>query len=82
MLVISNDIENLMDIVTAIPVTSRKIGRKVYPNEVLFILNGKEATLLCHQVRTISKQRLEKKISPLDPRLQQKVIDVLCMRFM
>jgi len=81
-LVISNDIENQMDIVTVIPVTSRKIGRKVYPNEVLFTLNGKEAILLCHQVRTISKKRLNKKISPLDPKLQQKVIDVLCMRFM
>ncbi|AKF25358.1 hypothetical protein YH65_08130 [Sulfurovum lithotrophicum] len=81
-LVISNDIENQMDIVTVIPVTSRKTGRKVYPNEVLFTLNGKEAILLCHQVRTISKQRLDKKISLLDPKLQQKVIDVLCMRFM
>jgi len=81
-LIISNDIENQMDIVTVIPVTSRKPGRKIYPNEVLFTLNGKEAILLCHQVRTISKQRLDKKISLLDPRLQQKVIDVLCMRFM
>jgi len=80
-LVISNDIENQMDIVTVIPITSRKKGRKVYPNEVLMTLNGKEAILLSHQVRTISKQRLDKKIVSLDDGLKKKVVDVLCMRF-
>jgi len=79
---ILNDIENQMDIVTVIPVTSQKSGRKIYPNEVLFTLNGKETILLCHQIRTISKQRLDKKIALLDVKLKQKVIDVLCMRFM
>jgi len=81
-LIISNDIENLMDIVTVIPITSRKPGRKIYPNEVLFALNGKEAILLCHQVRTISKKRLDRKIASLDIKPRQKVFDVLCMRFM
>ncbi len=80
-LVISNDIENQMDIVTVIPVTSRKPRREVYPNEVLFTLNGKEAILLCHQIRTISKKRLDGKIAQLDERFQQIVLDALCMRF-
>ena len=80
-LVISNDIENQMDIVTVIPVTSRKKGRRVYPNEVLISLENKEAILLCHQIRTLSKQRLEKKMAVLDETLKSKVIDVLCMRF-
>ena len=80
-LVISNDIENQMDIITVIPITSRKKGRYVYPNEVLILLEGKEAILLCHQVRTISKKRLEKKMVTLDEGLKDKVIDVLCMRF-
>jgi len=80
-LVISNDIENQMDIVTVIPVTSRKQGRRIYPNEVLFILNGKEAILLCHQVRTISKKRLNKKMVAFDEKLKKKVLDTLCMRF-
>ena len=80
-LVISNEIENQMDIVTIIPITSRKSGRKIYPNEVLINLNRKEAILLCHQVRTISKKRLDKKIAILDEGLKSKVIDVLCMRF-
>ncbi|MEA3455828.1 MAG: type II toxin-antitoxin system PemK/MazF family toxin, partial [Campylobacterota bacterium] len=62
-LIVSNDIENQMDIVTVIPITSRKKGRRIYPNEVLIHLNGKEAIILCHQVRTISKKRLDKKLS-------------------
>ncbi len=80
-LVISNNIENQMDIVTIIPITSRKKGRKVYPNEVLITLNDKEAILLCHQVRTISKKRIGNKMSILDSGLKRKVLDVLCMRF-
>ena len=80
-LVISNDIENQMDIITVIPITSRKSGRKIYLNEVLMTLNGKEAILLCHQIRTISKKRLDKKMVSLDEGLRSKVVDVLCMRF-
>ena len=80
-LVVSNDIENQMDIMTVIPITSRKNGRKIYPNEVLFALNGKEAILLCHQVRTISKKRLDKKMATLDKSLQSKVLNALYMRF-
>ncbi len=79
--VISNDIENQMDIVTIVPITSRKKGRKIYPNEVGMLLNNKEAILLCHQVRTISKKRLDKKLATLDAKLKQKMIDTLCMRF-
>ena len=81
MLVISNDIENQMDIVTVIPIISRKKGRKIYPNEMLMTLNGKEALLLCHQVRTISRSRLDTKIDVLSDGLRSKVVDVLCMRF-
>lgn len=80
-LVVSNDIENQMDIITIIPITSRKKGRKIYPNEVLLHLDNKEAILLCHQIRTISKNRVDKKMAMLDDGLKSKVIDVLCMRF-
>jgi len=70
-----------MDIVTVIPITSRKKGRKIYPNEVLITLNDKEAILLCHQVRTISKSRIDGKIDVLDEGIKSKIVDVLCMRF-
>ena len=80
-LVISNDIENQMGIVTVIPITSRKKGRKIYPNEVLITLNNKEAILLCHQVRSIAKSRIDGKIAVLDTGLKKRVVNVLCMRF-
>lgn len=80
-LIVSNDIENQMDVVTVIPITSRKPGRKIYPNELLFTLQDKEAILLCHQVRTISKARIDKKMASLDAAMADKVLDVLCMRF-
>jgi mRNA interferase MazF len=80
-LVVSNDIENRLDIVTIVPVTSRKPGRRIYPNEVLFRLKGREAILLCHQIRTLSKRRLGTSAGRLPDRLQQQVIAVLCRRF-
>lgn len=81
-LVISNDIENQMDNVTIIPITSLKSGRKVYPNEVLITLENKEALLLCHQIRTISKQRIGKQMSTIDnKRLQNKITETLCLHF-
>ena len=80
-MVISNDIENSMDIVTVIPITSKKKGRKIYPNELLFDLGNRESILLMHQIRTISKHRLGKKIDTLKATLRKKVIEILCMRF-
>jgi len=80
-LIVSNDIENQMDIVTVIPITSKKEGRRIYPNEVSMVLNEKEAILLCHQIRSISKNRLDRQITSLDEELRARVVDVLCMRF-
>jgi mRNA interferase MazF len=80
-LVISNDIENQMDIVTIIPLTTRKSGRHIYPNEVSVTLGDREAILLCHQIRTISKRRLDKKIGRLHESRRSEVIGVLCRRF-
>ena len=80
-LIISNDIENRLDVVTVIPVTSRKKGRRIYPNEVLITLLNKEAIILCHQVRTISKKRIGKKIGHLPADKQRSVINSLCRRF-
>ncbi len=82
-LIISNNYENLLDIVTIIPITSRKKGRRIYPNE-LFLPDQlpKPSILLCQQIRTISKKRLVKKLTSLaDPVLQKHITDVLCMRF-
>jgi len=64
-LVISDEVFNrAMPIVTILPITSLKKGRKVYPNEVLLSKEvarlPHDSILLVHQIRTISKVRLEK----------------------
>lgn len=59
-LVFSEDgINELLNKVNIFPITSRKIGREIYPNEVLILSNKygleKESIVLCHQIRTIDK---------------------------
>ena len=82
-LIISNNYENLLDIVTIIPITSLKNGRKIYPNELLLQNElEKPSILLCQQIRTISKNRLIKKLTTIDNFITRKqIVDVLCLRF-
>ena len=82
-LIISNNYENLLDIVTIIPITSLKNSRKIYPNELL-LENELElpSILLCQQIRTISKSRLIKKLTTIDNFItRKKIVDILCLRF-
>lgn len=82
-LIISNDYENLLDVVTIIPITSLKSGRRVYPNELLLHDQlSKPSILLCQQIRTISKKRLVKKLTTIhDVMLQKRIVETLCLRF-
>ena len=82
-LIISNEYENLLSTITIIPITSLKQGRRVYPNELLLETElQKPSILLCQQIRTISKKRLVKKLTSInDADIQNKIVDVLCMRF-
>jgi len=82
-LIISNDYENLLDIVTIIPITSLKDGRKIYPNELLLKNElEKPSILLCQQIRTISKNRLIRKLTSIDDyRTRKKIVNILCLRF-
>ena len=62
-LVISDeDFNRVMPVVTILPLTSLKPGRKIYPNEVPIPkgLGGlpRPSLVLAHQVRTIAKDRL------------------------
>lgn len=85
-LIISEDeINDLLNAVNIIPITSRKIGRTVYPNESLVLANhfglDKESIILCHQIRTIDKQRLSKVYGEInDKTLQNDIIDALCFQ--
>lgn len=63
-LIISDENFNrLMPVVTVLPITSLKEGRKVYPNEALLVRGAanlsQDSLVLAHQIRTISKQRLK-----------------------
>jgi mRNA interferase MazF len=82
-LIISNNYENLLDVVTILPLTSLKKNRRVYPNE--FLLKHeleKPSLVLCQQIRTISKQRLVKKLTTIDnPFTRKEIMEILCRRF-
>ncbi|RBQ29231.1 type II toxin-antitoxin system PemK/MazF family toxin [Aliarcobacter vitoriensis] len=82
-LVISNDYENILDVITIIPITSLKDERKIYPNEFLLKKElEKSSILLCQQIRTISKNRLIKKLASISSiKTQEKILQILCQRF-
>ena len=63
-LIVSDDhFNSLMPVVTVLPITSLKEGRKVYPNEALLERGvgglSQDSIALAHQIRTVSKQRLK-----------------------
>ena len=85
-LIISEDeINNLLNCVNVIPITSRKPKRKIYPNEALLLSNTagleNESILLCHQIRTIDKKRLSNYYGQIDNlEIQTEIIDALCFQ--
>ncbi len=71
-----------LPIVNVLPLTTRKPGRRIYPNEALLhsgIANLPHASIaLCFQIRTLDKQRLIKHIGDVsDERIQESVIEAL-----
>jgi mRNA interferase MazF len=82
LIISENDINYLLNIVNIIPLTSRKEGRTIYPNEVL-IPHTKyglenESIALCHQIRTIDKKRLSKRYGYLSSKfLQREIIEAV-----
>ena len=85
-LIISEDeINNLLNTINVIPITSRKPGRTIYPNEIVIPANNyglaAESIILCHQIRTIDKQRLSLQYGYIaDVKKQTEVIDALCFQ--
>jgi mRNA interferase MazF len=62
-LIISDDTVNeFINTINVLPITTRKSNRTVYPNEVLLESNffglSMESIVLCHQIRTLDKKRL------------------------
>ncbi len=85
-LIISEDeINDLLNTVNVIPITSRKSGRRIYPNEILISANNfgleKESIILCHQIRTLDKQRLSEQYGHIsDTKTQTEIFDALCFQ--
>jgi mRNA interferase MazF len=61
LLISDSSINDLINTVNVIPITSRKNNRQIYPNEVLLEADlyglPEESILLCHQTRTLDKRR-------------------------
>lgn len=82
LVVSEEDYNQVMPLVTIVPLTTRKQGRHVYPNEVLLSRGTAGLTadsiVLVHQVRTISKRRLTRQLGPLnDDDLRIHILDAL-----
>jgi len=86
-LIISDDaINELINTVNIIPITSRKSNRLIYPNEVLLesLVYGlpEESIVLCHQIRTIDKKRFAQFYEEInDIQTQNEIIEALFFQF-
>ena len=85
LIISEDDINSLLNIVNIVPITSRKQGRIIYPNEVLLSTGitglDKESIALCHQIRTIDKTRLSKKYGQVSSKdIQNQIIDAVCFQ--
>ena len=82
LIVSREEINQLLPVVNTIPLTSRKLGRRIYPNEAL-VPSGTaglrvDSIALCYQVRTIDKKRLERQLGEVaDTRIRRDVVEAL-----
>ncbi|PSR54801.1 type II toxin-antitoxin system PemK/MazF family toxin [Adhaeribacter arboris] len=85
-LIISDDSTNdLLNIVNVLPLTTRKAGRHIYPNEVLLAKNEyglpNDSVVLCHQTRTLDKQRLSLEYNRVTNLSKQaEILNALCFQ--
>jgi len=85
-LVISQEeINQILPVVNVLPITSRKQGRKIYPNEVLLPTEASglknESIVLCYQIRTLDKSRLRKCVGIIEDSVVKEAIQsALCFQ--
>jgi mRNA interferase MazF len=78
-LVVSREVINAaLPVVTVLPLTTHRPGRRVYPNEVLLPAGAagqpRDSVVMAHQVRTISKRRITSRVGTLsDDDLRRRV---------
>jgi mRNA interferase MazF len=85
-LVISDEeINRILPVVNVLPITSRKVNRQIYANEVLISpgIGGLyvESIILCYQIRTLDKKRLKRNLGKIDDLvIQEEIINSLCFQ--
>jgi mRNA interferase MazF len=85
LIISEDDINDILNIVNIVPLTSRKPGRIIYPNETLLSASAvgleNESIALCHQIRTIDKKRLSKKYGRIQNKDKQNdILEAICFR--
>jgi len=82
LIISEDDINDLLNVVNIIPLTTLKEGRVIYPNEVVIPAETldleNDSIALCHQIRTIDKRRLSKVYGRVtDKNVQKKVVEAI-----
>lgn len=75
-------LNQILPVVNALPITSRKPNRRIYPNEALLTAGTanlpNESLVLCYQIRTLDKKRLSRFIGDVtDAAIQEQIIEAL-----
>jgi len=76
-------LNQVLPVVNVLPITSRKSARRtIYPNEVLLPAGTaglpQESIVLCYQIRTLDKRRLEQTIGVLaDPSVRAAIAEAV-----
>jgi len=78
-------LNDILPVVNVLPLTSRKPGRRVYPNEAMLPAGAAGLTanslVLCYQIRTLDKQRLSRSYGKLDDTTrQEEILTALCFQ--
>jgi mRNA interferase MazF len=85
LIISENDINDLLNCVNVLPISSKQSERFVYPNEVFLSIGTtdlpNESIVLCHQIRTLDKRRLSLSYGEIyDPNIQIAVINAICFQ--
>jgi mRNA interferase MazF len=80
-----NILNDLLNCVNIIPLTSLKPGRTVYPNEVFLPANSSglpnDSIALYHQIRTIDKKRLSLEYGAIaEEAVKNDIVDAICFQ--
>jgi mRNA interferase MazF len=85
-IIISEDyINDILNVVNVLTITTRKPGRNVYPNEAVLDAGQfglpNESIVLCYQIRTLDKKRISGLYGKVnDSKKQNELLSALCFQ--